>query len=335
MKKQILALSLLLTAPLFGMEADDNSVVTTYQPAARQAYPDGMGFVSEEGLLAHCEPLPGDVKNRVEALLEKHPNILKLLSLPQQYAAALTKQPIPEIPSSLSPHNYVFDTNPDDPREVLKIAGFHNALRSAISSLGYDPYNKSNPADTVARAAASKTPRFQLLSTLATMELLERAESGTVVPVKTWAYNLTDHPNDACDQNYIVVQRRLPKEYKQFSTLDTREKHDVLEKLELAEVWRVLKYANLWNPSEENLWVNSSKQTELAYPDGEKPNNEGAGTNAKWKISIFGQDLSKAKFNIRNEWDGGHRVFENILKAHCPDRVAEWMAYYESDTEVK
>jgi hypothetical protein len=28
------------------------------------------------------------------------------------------------------------------------------------------------------------------------------------------------------------------------------------------------------------------------------------------------------------------RVFEKILKDHSPDRVAEWMAHYESDTEV-
>ena len=334
MKKQILALSLLLTAPLFGMEADSTSVVAAYQPAPRQDYPPTMGFVPEEELLAHYEPLPEDVGARVYALLARHPNIPKLCSLQQQHAAVLAKQPIPGIPSSLSPHNYVFDTD-DELNEVVKIAGFHNALRSAISSLGYDPYSKNNPADTVVNAVASKTPRFQHMSTLATMKLLEQAKSGTVVPVKTWAYHLPDHQDNVCDQNYMVVQKRLPKEYKQFSTLDTREKHDVLEKLELAEVWRVLKYANLWNPSEENLWVNSSNQTELAYPDGEKPNNEGAGKKAFRKIAIFGQDLEKAKFNIRNEWDGGHRVFENILKAHCPDRVAEWMAYYDSDTEVK
>ena len=340
MKKQPLIIALLLsTTPLFGMEATsgdaDDNVVTTYQPAPVQAYPDSMGFVPEAELLTHCEPLPEEVRDRIEALLATHPNILKLCSLQQQHAAVLAKQKIAKVPASLSPHNYVFDTDPDKPAEIVKIAGFHNALLSAISTLGYDPYSKSNPAGTVVRAVANKTPRFQHMSTLATMELLERAESGTVVPVRTWAYHLPDHPKDVCNQNYMVVQKRLPKEYKQFSTLDTREKRNVLEKLELDEVWRVLKYANLWNPSEENLWVNSDKQTELAYPDGEKPNNEGAGKKAKWKISIFGQDLGKAKFNIRNEWDGGHRVFENILKAHCPDRVAEWMAYYESDTEVK
>ncbi len=334
MKKHILTLALLISAaPLFGMEAGggaDTSVVATYQPAPRQPYPATMGFVPEQELLALCKPLPAEVQERVNALLERHPNILKLCSLQQQHAAVLAHEKIAGLPARLSDHNHVFYTS-DDHKEVVKIAGFHNSLKSAISHSGYDPWGKNLPDGIELSAVASKTPRFQHLSTLTTMKLLERARSETVVPVETWAYHLPGHPKEACDQNYIVVQKRLPKEYAQLSTLDDREKQDVLQKIDLEGLHRVLQYANLWNPSEDNLWVNKAKQSEFAYPDGEKPNNEGAGVKAKWKIALFGQALEKAEHNIKV----GHEVFENILKALCPDRVAEWMAYYDSDTEVK
>lgn len=334
MKKQILSLTFLfLSAPIACMESDDNSVVVTYKPPL-QKYPDGMGFIPEENLLADCEPLPDDARERVGALLEKYPAIKQLCSLQQQHRWIL-QQENPNLPNSLSSHNYVFATTEDQDGEVVKIAGFQNTLKSAISTEGADPYNRDRANAVLLNALTSRAPRYQHMSTVATMKLLERAKSETVRPVKTWAYHLKDHPEAVCDQNYFVVQEMLPEEYKQFSTLDVTEKPTVLKGLDLKELYRVLKYANLWNPSEENLWVNSDKQSELAYPDGEKPNNEGVGEKAFRKITIFGQDLGKAKFNIRNEWDGGHRGFENILKAHCNDRVEEWMSYWENDEEMK
>ena len=348
MKHRILAVTLLLaTTTVFGMSSSSSSssssASSAYMPALVETYPASMGFIPESELHSLCVSPPDEIRERVEELLRAHPHIADLCSLPKQHAAILSRTPIPDIPPSLSTHNFVFGTDveytdvdteyPDG--EVVKMAGFHNALRSSISALGYDPYSRDNPPNVVLRACSSKTPRFQHLSTLVTMKLLERAQSATVVPVTTWAYRLPEHPGVPCDQNHIVVQRRLPAEYKQFSTLSTTEKRDVLGQLDLAKFYRVLKYANLWNPSEENLWVNSSRQSEIAYPDGEKPNNEGAGRNAKFPIAIFGQGLSKARFNIRNPCDGGHRVFEGILQAHSPDKVAEWMRLYEEDTDMK
>lgn len=327
--------------PLWGMEASSDSssssVVASYAPAARQPYPEGMGFIAEEEFAALCKAPSKETAEQIEALLAKHPNAKKLFSLPAIHSHVIWGQKVEGLPENLSQHNSVFSCNPDDPKSpVIKIAGFYNALRSAVSSIGYDPYNtRSHLPDTALKAIASSTPRFQHMSTLATMELLRRAKSETVVPVNTWAYHLPGTEDTVCDQNYMVVQERLPEEYKQFSTLDSREKRDVLAHLDLEELYRVLKYANLWMPSEENLWVNSTKKGELAYPDGEKPNNEGAGSKARWNIAIFGQDLGKAKHNIRNEWDGGHRIVEGILKNHCPDRLEEWMAYYKSDGELK
>lgn len=340
MKRTLLSITLLFaSATLFGMDdrsraSSSSSASNEYRPAPVETYPTSMGYISEEELATLCaKPLPEELRDQVEALLRAHPRIADLCSLRKQHAARFSE---PDIPSSLSAHNFVFATTMEEEEEplssgVVKIAGFGNALRSSISALGYDPYHMDKPQDTAFHACASQTRRFQHLSTLVTEELLRRAASGVVVPVQTWAYHLPDHPNTVCDQNYIVVQRRLPTKYKQFSTLSDREKRQVFNGLNLREFYRVLKFANLWNPSEENLWVNSDRQTELAYPDGEKPNNEGSGQQARFHLAIFGQSLSKARHNIRC----GHDAIKSILQKYLPDRVAEWTSFYEHDPEVK
>ncbi len=337
MNRHVIMLTLLLSiTPLFGMETDpdnNNVVKYYYEPAPCEVYPDSMGYIPLEDVLAKSDPIPPRVEQAVTKFLSDDPEILTLCSLSTQIKRTAKRRPLHIKAENLSRTNYVYDVN--GANAVIKLASLQNSLKTAISALSDDPYGRHLPSNIIEIVRDADVPRHQQVSTLATMELLERADSSTIVPVPTWAYHIPGQPDEFQDENYITVQEKLDPKYKQFSALPHREKHEILFNLDLAEVYRVLKYANLWNPSESNLWINTNNLSEIAYPDGEKPNNEGAGKKAFRRIAIFGQQLDKAKFNIRNEWDGGHRGFENTLKQYCPERAEEWMAYYLSDPEVQ
>ncbi len=317
MKKIVLSILLLISAgPLCAMESNCNNnnndnLYTNYERAPLQNYPESFGFIPEEQILAECDKIPSELKCVITEYTETHNTNWQKHTYTEYHIQSKT------FPS------------------VIKVSGKMSKLRNKISSYGKDPYSKTTCNDTSA-AAHLDPPTFQDISSLVTMELIKRAKSDTVIPVKTYPYHKPKGSKFLCDNNYLIVQEKLPAVIKEFSTLSEQEKKTVLKNLDLGEFYRVLKYANLWYPSEEKLGIDTNNLSQIVYLNGEKPDNEGAGVGAKYGIVIFGQaQLDKVKHNIRNDWDGGHRIFENILKKYCNDLAAEWMAYYETDQDVK
>ena len=306
--------------------------------AWQQQYPQSMGSISCDTLIQQASAIPPNLKQAVDLWVQNNQKLVTdLLILPQFTSIEAMKIYIKKIQDqvqdrNVSKHNYIFDIESDTAPAVIKIAGIPSRISSMISSLGYDPYTiKWWTRDDLINRATNKTiPTQQHITRAATQQLLAQVKIDGITPIATYLYHLEGRPTDCDDRNYIIVQEKLSG-FSRLASLSPENKKEALEKMNLKELYTALKYANLWNMSENNLWLN--KTFDIAYPDGEKPNNEGHGVHARWKVAILGHDLEKAKFNIRNWFDGGHRSFEKILQRYLPERVEEWMKLYEQDPD--
>ncbi len=308
-----------------------------YQEAHREIYPPSMGSISCDTLIKNYSALPEDLKEEVDIWINNNKEMVDhILTIPQLTTRSewkkYNKKAQKLAHANLSNNNYIFDINSAKAPAVVKISGLNSRLLSIMSSLGYDPYKTDITDYWIGQATSMKIPTQQHISRAATQHLLKQINSSTIVPLETYLYQIPGKPNDCDDTNFIIVQRKL-NNFSQFSQLPHNEKIEFLQNLDLRELYKALKYANLWDISETNLWVGNDNS--IAYPDGEKPNNEGFGRKARWKVAVLGHDLEKAKFNIRNWKSGGHRAFEAILHSYAPERVQEWMAYYENDPELQ
>ncbi|TET34278.1 hypothetical protein E3J61_03050 [Candidatus Dependentiae bacterium] len=311
------------------------------KPAQVQIYPDGLGALPCDFILKSATNMPEPLHQEVTRWIQSHNKLVsKLLTIPNLTSTAMLKDfkkslaaEIKDI--NLSKHNYIFDINSEKTPAVIKIAGIPSRISSRISSLGYDPHSSKlrKKDDLIYHATRKAIPTQQHIAGVATQILLKQLQSKLISPVNTYLYHIPDRPETCDDNNYIVVQEKLAG-YVPFASLDNALKRKFLTSIPLAELYRAIKFANLWDISEDNIWVHEDMD-KIAYPDGEKPNNEGYGKNARWKVAVLGHDLDKAKYNIRNWYDGGHRKFEAILKNYSPELVDAWNELYSNDPEVQ
>ncbi len=311
------------------------------EPAPVQIYPEGLGAVPCDVILKSATDMPEPLRNEVTRWIQNNNKLVsKLLTMPTLTSTTMLKAfknslaaEIKDI--NLSKHNYIFDIASQQTPAVIKIAGIPSRISSRISSLGYDPHAGKwcKRDDLIYHATRKAIPTQQHITGAATQILLNKLQSDLVLPVNTYLYHIPGRPETCDDSNYLVVQEKLAG-YTPFASLDDALKREFLASLPLAEWYRAIKFANLWNISEDNIWVHEDMD-KIAYPDGEKPNNEGYGKNARWKVAILGHDLYKAKHNIRNWYDGGHRKFEMILKKYSPELVDSWNDLYNNDPKVQ
>jgi hypothetical protein len=313
------------------------------RPAPLQTYPAGLGSVPCEVLLKTATEMPEALHKNVTAWVNTNRALISsLVTVPPFRSCQQFKQFNDKICNktkdiNLSNHNFIFDINSQETPAVIKIAGFPSRISSMVSSLGYDPYKSKwcYRNDIIHRATHRTIPTQQHISRAATQKLLNQLSLSTdfITPLGTYLYHLPDRPESCDDRNYIIVQEKLIG-YQPVSSLDERKKRLFFRTVKLEQIYRAIKYANLWDMSEDNLWI-SADFDKIAYPDGEKPNNEGYGEQAQWKVAILGLDLDKLKFNIRNWYDGGHRKFEAMLRNYAPKRVKAWNSLYINDPEVQ
>lgn len=313
---------------------------SNFQSACQEKYPEEFGFVPFSQLSEIIRDVPDEYQTEVNSFITDHPDIVEWCSVPplnsykHYLELAVNRYKKAKEYGNQSNHNYTFPTN----NTVLKIAGTGNLISNLVSACGHDPKGGAawqNNDQMVMKATACTGPTMQHMSTLIMQYLIEKAESSTVQPVKTWRYPLPKKTNTYYDHTNIVVQKKLPKGWVLFSTLPEKEKRQVAKEWDLKELYRLIKYAGIWNLSENNIFINQYNVKKLSITDGEKPNNESINTKAKWKYTLLGQDLKKHMHNIRNEWDGGHRDIENILKNYASDSVTTWMNLYKNDISLK
>ena len=308
-------------------------------PAPQQTYPESMGSISCERLIEERSDLPEQLKKEVDQWVRKNRGLLKtVLSLPHFATAQEMKTHIKNVREqikdlNLSKNNYIFDIQSSTTPAVIKIAGFPSRISSRVSSLGFDPHKvKWWRNDPILSLATKKSiPTQQHITRAATQHLLKKVDWENLQVLPTYLYHIPGRPKTCDDTNYLIVQEKL-EGFTPFEKLSLEDKKEALVKMDLQKLYEALKYANLWDMSERNLWIN--KDNVIAYPDGEKPGNEGHGNYARWKVAVLGHDLEKAKYNVRNWYDGGHRAFERILKNYLPERIPEWMQLYEQDETV-
>ncbi len=310
------------------------------EPAAIQIYPKGIGSLSCDALLEIATDIPDNLRQEVTNWLQNNKKLVsQLLTIPPLNSATMLKDLKATLHAktkdiNLSKRNYVFDIDSQHTPAVIKIAGIPSRMASMISSLGYDPYTTSEEKinSLIDQATRTPIPTQQHISNAATQRLLKTLHSELIAPINTYLYHLPHRPKTCDDRNYLIVQEKLVG-YRPFASLNDALKTAFLTSIPLEELYRAIKFAQLWNISEDNIWVNEDMQA-IAYPNGEKPNNEGYGKNARWKVAILGHDLDKSKYNIRNWYDGGHRKFEEILKKYTPELVEKWNTLYNDDPEV-
>ncbi len=311
------------------------------EPAPLQIYPEGLGAVPCEEILKTAPDMPKQLHQEVTRWIQNNNSLIsKLLIIPILNSSDMLKDfkkslsdEIKDI--NLSKHNYIFDINSEIAPAVIKISGLSSRITSIISSLGHDPHHGKwrNRNDLIYQATRTTIPTQQHIAGAATQMLLDKMQSNLISPVNTYLYHIPGRPETCDDRNYLIVQEKLIG-YRPFSSLDVALKRKFLTSIPLAELYRAIKFANLWDISEDNLWVHED-MNKVAYPDGEKPNNEGYGKNARWKVAILGHDLDKLKYNIRNWYDGGHRKFEEILKKYSPELIDAWNDLYNNDPVVQ
>ena len=311
------------------------------EPAPVQIYPEGLGSLPCDVILKSATNMPEPLRQEITHWIQNNNNLVsKLLTIPTLSSETMLKNFKKSLATeikdtNLSKHNYIFDINSQQTPAVIKIAGIPSRISSRISSLGYDPHSSKvqKKDDFIYHATRKAIPTQQNITGAATQILLNQLQSTVVSPVNTYLYHIPGRPETCDDSNYIVVQEKLAG-YIPFASLDDALKRKFLTSIPLAELYRAIKFDNLWDISEDNIWVHEDMD-KIAYPDGEKPNNEGYGKDARWKVAVLGHDLNKAKYNIRNWYDGGHRKFETILKNYSPELVDAWNELYNNDPEVQ
>ena len=312
-----------------------------YQTSVPQEqYPLSMGAISCNDLIQQADQIPPKLKQALDTWVHNNQQLLNdILMIPhftsydtiKQYQKTINAQ----LPSNnLSENNYIFEIESKAIPAVVKLSGIQSRISNMISSLGYDPYRVKwwTRNDLISQATQKNIPTQQHITRAATQQLLSRLKKESVRAIPTYLYHIPGRPTDCDDRNYIIVQEKLSR-FSSLASLSSQQKIKALKHLNLKELYEALKYANLWNLTDKNLWIDNNY--DIAYPDGEKPNNEGHGAYARWNVAILGNDLEKAKFNVRNWFDGGHRAFEKVLQRYLPERVAEWMQLYEQDPTVK
>jgi len=336
MKRVVIILAVIFTAIGVGYYFGYRDYI---MPAPQETYPASMGSISCESLIDQRSDIPDQLKQEVDKWVQNNKSLLdSILKIPHFATSADMKSYIKKLreqtkETNLSRNNYIFDIKSSSTPAVIKIAGLPSRIASRVSSIAFDPYKvKWWRNDGLISLVTRKTlPTQQHITRAATQHLLDELKWDDLQIMPTYLYHIPGRPTDCDDTNYLIVQEKL-EGFFPFAELSLEEKKEALQKIDLANLYRALKYANLWDMSERNLWLN--KEYQLAYPDGEKPGNEGHGRYARWKVAILGHDLEKAKFNVRNWYDGGHRAMEGILKHYLPERLNEWMQLYEQDTSV-
>jgi hypothetical protein len=331
------------------MENDDNNLIASsifeFKHAPLEKYPDGIGYFPVEEVIADNElfDVPEAIRSDAEKLVDANPDVRDWCTIPtDQNQFIILSQKMKSKSTSLgnmSKNNVVVWTS-NDKTSVIKIANLHSRLRNNWSSIGYDPYKlEPKTLGSNFEKAVTFKPTMQHVTHAIAQKLLKKHNSDIIEYLPTWLYSVRNgfegQPYELDDANYIVVQAAIPASFHQFSSLSTTEKKAFLEKLNLKKFYAAIKYIHYAFPSEDNLWVNT-ENGKVVLPDLESPDNEGLGQTAKYGKAILGQSLWKARHNIRNWYDGGHRTFETILKQHgTQNQCEEWLALYEGDDSVK
>ncbi len=309
-----------------------------FQHAREQEYPEGIGYLPIKKVLECLPPIPPNHNENVQDFLSKNPIVKQLCQLPPISSPydfihhCVEQKDHAKKLGNMSKTNIALKIK----ESVIKIASSTSRIRNNISSLGYDPYVTTwveNPE--LIEAAALFKPTMQHITGAIGQHVLGNSNSKVIEKLPTWLYHLKDKPKDLDDSNYLVVQEAIPATFSQFSKLQFSQKIQFIKKLDLAEFYTAIKYGQVWDPSEDNLWVNT-ENGKIMLPDTESPDNEGLGIKVKFNKAILGQSLHKAKHNIRNPWDGGHKIFEQIVtKYGDPEEVELWDVLYQSDNTVQ
>ena len=262
-----------------------------------QEYPEGLGFIPVQDVLATIEPMPAKTKEQYD---EKGvTRTVELIGLPERD---------------------IFNNN-------MYISGNDARKKNRISSMGYDPYQRNFPAYP---GADYQGPVIHHCTIAIAQHLLKKSGSKKVVALPSWLYHLQDRPDELSDENYLLVHAKIPAAFKAFKNLTSEEKKDFIRD-NLADFYTAIRYIHYAFPDENNLFVNPDDNT-FMLPIPLSPDNEGLGKYAKYGKAILGQDCNKAKHNIRNWYDGGHRIFEDIVSKYGEyDDIKKWQECYEAD----
>ncbi len=291
-------------------------------------------FVGPEELLAGSPEMPVPLQAAVADWCEDNGDLCGFfISLGSEVPADL----VPRLGQNKSGSNVVLPLA--DNRGVVKMAGFSNVVREALSTLGQDPYRSGVVAEfggSVAILERAKTMRrFQSVSALAYHRLLSR-ESGSILRAPgTFVLHMEGKPDGLDDRNYVVVQEALPERVVALGSLPEAEQSTVIGNIDPAQLYAVLKKVGLWNMNPGKVLVDLENPHRLWITDLEKPNNEGYGEGAKWKVAVFGHgaqsdDPSKWRHNIRT----GHGETAGIFSAGS-EKHAQWMALLANDPDLR
>ncbi len=288
-------------------------------------------FVGPEELLATAPAMPELLAQRVTAWCGEHPDL-------SAYPATLTISEAAKVflaGANKSNSNVVVPFTEEG--AVVKLAGLSNVFREAISTQGKDPWSLGAVEELGGKAAildkAKQMRRFQAVSALAYDRLL-RKEAYSLKSPGTFVYHITERPTELDDRNYLLIQEGLPATVVPFGTLPERECAEVIDNMNLEELYTVLKKVGLWNLHAQNLGVDTATK-QFWVSDLEKPNNEGYGEQSKWQVGVFGKgsvsdDPWKWRHNIRT----GHGEVANILASN-PEKLELWKALLANDADLK
>lgn len=289
-------------------------------------------FVGPEELLATAPALPASLAERTATWCSEHPD---LCAYPATFAISeATKTFLAGANKSSS--NIVVPLTQEG--AVVKIAGLSNIFRETMSTLGQDPYRfgavEELGGETTIIERAKTVRRFQAVSALAYHRLLRQFTSSPLQSPDTFVYHISGKPAELDDRNYLLIQEGLPTTVVPLGKLPETERKEVIDGMDLGELYAVLKKVGLWNLHAQNLGVDTATK-QFWVSDLEKPNNEGYGAGAKWQVAVFGKGaVSDAPWKWRHNIRTGHGEVANLLASNA-EKIELWKALLASDLDVK
>lgn len=287
-------------------------------------------FVGPEDLLKNSPAIPESLAQQAKSWCNEHldlceyPTSLTMTSEVKSYVSSVNK----------SRYNLALPI----PSGVVKLAGLSNILRETMSTLGKDPYSSGAIEELGGKEAileqAKTIRRFQAVSAVAYYRLLHNLDSTILKFPGTFAYNISGKPAELDDKNYVIVQESLPPTVIALADLEEKERTEIINGLDVDGLYAVFKKAGLWNLHSKNLLIDP-KNKQLWTSDLEKPNNEGYGESAKWKIAVFGKgDQSDHPWKWRHNIRTGHEEVAKILMVN-PNKSEKWTALLKNDLDLK
>ncbi len=195
--------------------------------------------------------------------------------------------------SSMSKASLVCDL---DENHIIKMGGMLHKVRSLlVSAQPDDKYRWDDLKDVDYSNVDAKKPTYQTISYAAHYCLLTKAIKeyaiSTVKTVDTYLIHRPDKPYEYNDDNYVVVQKRLPHGCIPFRICTDPTKKEIVRAFNdrnLEDQANAISRAVLWDMA-SNILVDINTESTIYIADLEQPNNSKSqlffyqGKNGDWK----------------------------------------------------